>query len=483
MLYEKDTAAGEKKDISGQMPDSYSPRYVEAQWYSWWEKEGFFKPEYGRDPHADNPKGRFVMVIPPPNVTGSLHIGHALTSAVEDALTRWHRMNGKTVLWNPGSDHAGIATQVVVEKKIAREQGKSRHDLGREKFIEIVQQWKDEKVERIYHQFRALGCSVDFSRAVFTMEPKMCRAVTEAFCRLHEENLIYRANRLVNWSCALNSAISDVEVDKIDLTGRTLLSVPGYDKKVEFGVLISFAYKIENSEEEIVVATTRIETMLGDTAVAVHPDDARYKEFHGKFVVHPFVERKIPIVCDSFVDMEFGTGAVKITPAHDHNDYEVGKRHNLPFINIFQGDGTVSEGCGRFCGMKRFDARLEVLKDLKKIDLYRGTKDNPMVVPMCSRSKDIVEPILKPQWYVNCKEMASDAVKAVREGQLKMIPEQLVKTWNWFLENIQDWCISRQLWWGHRIPAYYVSLKGKSNPAGMFISPRFPKKSTLRKSL
>ncbi|XP_003747487.1 valine--tRNA ligase [Galendromus occidentalis] len=473
VLYEKNTPAGEKKDVLGQMPDAYSPRYVEAQWYSWWEKEGFFKPEYGRDPYAENPKGRFVMVIPPPNVTGSLHIGHALTSAVEDALTRWHRMNGKTVLWNPGADHAGIATQVVVEKKIARELGKTRHDLGREKFIQIVQQWKDEKLERIYHQLRALGCSVDFSRAVFTMEPKMSRAVTEAFCRLHEENLIYRALRLVNWSCALNSAISDVEVDKVELSGRTLLNVPGYEKKVEFGVLVSFAYKVENSDEEIVVATTRIETMLGDTAVAVHFDDSRYKHLHGKFVVHPFVERKIPIICDSFVDMEFGTGGVKITPAHDHNDYEVGKRHDLPFINIFKGDGTVGEGCGRFSGMKRFDARREVLADLKSLNLYRDTKENPMVVPICSRSKDIVEPILKPQWYVSCKEMAAEAVRAVREERLRFVPDQHVKTWNWFLENIQDWCISRQLWWGHRIPAYYVTLKGKSNPEGSHNSNKY----------
>ncbi|OQR80180.1 valine--tRNA ligase-like [Tropilaelaps mercedesae] len=467
ILYEKDTPSGEKKDISGAMPDSYSPRYVEAQWYSWWEKEGFFSPEYGgRDVLAENPRGKFVMVIPPPNVTGSLHIGHALTSAIEDTLSRWHRMQGKTVLWNPGCDHAGIATQVVVEKRIAREQGKSRHDIGRERFIEEVWKWRDEKADRIYVQLRALGCSVDFNRAVFTMDAKMCRAVTEAFCRLHEEGLIYRANRLVNWSCALCSAISDIEVDKKELTGRTLLQVPGYKDKVEFGVLISFAYKVDGSDEEVVVATTRIETMLGDTAVAVHPNDERYKHLHGKSVVHPFVDRKIPIICDEFVDMNFGTGAVKITPAHDHNDYEVGKRHNLPFISIIDGNGTIIGDYGRFTGMKRFDARRAVLDELKKLGLYRDTKDNAMVVPMCSRSKDIVEPILKVQWYVNCKDMAAQAVSDVREGKLRIVPDLQVKIWNYFLENIQDWCISRQLWWGHRIPAYYVTIAGKPNPDG-----------------
>ncbi|XP_022655201.1 valine--tRNA ligase-like [Varroa destructor] len=471
IIYEKQTAPGDKKDISGAMPDSYSPQYVEAQWYSWWEKQGFFKPEYNSpDILAENSKGKFVIVIPPPNVTGSLHIGHALTSAIQDTLTRWHRMQGKTTLWNPGCDHAGIATQVVVEKKLAREQGITRHVIGRERFIQEVWKWRDEKADRIYDQLKALGCSVDFSRAVFTMDAKMCKAVTEAFCRLHEENLIYRANRLVNWSCALSSAISDVEVDKKELPGRTLLFVPGYKDKVEFGVLISFVYKIEGSDDEIVVATTRIETMLGDTAVAVHPNDERYKHLHGKSVIHPFVERKLPIVCDEFVDMTFGTGAVKITPAHDYTDYEVGKRHNLPFINIMDENGVISAGCGKFSGMKRFDARKAVLEELKKLGLYRETKDNPMVVPMCSRSKDIVEPILKVQWYVNCKEMAAQAVNDVKEGTLRIVPEPQIKIWNYFLENIQDWCISRQLWWGHRIPAYYVTLKSKPNPEGSWNS-------------
>lgn len=467
ITYDKSTAPGEKKDTSGPMPDAYSPRYVEAAWYFWWEKSHFFKPEYGgRDPLARNPKGRFVMVIPPPNVTGSLHLGHALTSAVEDAITRWHRMKGRTTLWNPGCDHAGIATQVVVEKKLWREMNKTRHDIGREAFVQEVWKWKEEKGDRIYEQLRMMGCSVDFDRATFTMEPKMSKAVTEAFVRLHDQGLIYRCNRLINWSCTLRSAISDIEVDKRELPGRTLLPVPGYKDKVEFGVLISFAYKVEGSEEEVVVATTRIETMLGDTAVAVHPEDPRYFHLHGSCVVHPFCDRRLPIVCDDFVDMQFGTGAVKITPAHDHNDYEVGMRHDLPSITIIDDNGNICPGCGEFSGMRRFDARKAVLEALKQKGLYRDTKDNPMVVPICSRSKDIVEPLPKVQWFVNLTDMAAQAVKDVKEGSLKLIPEHHVKTWNYFLENIRDWCISRQLWWGHRIPAYFVTIEDKQTPFG-----------------
>lgn len=467
VTYDKPTAFGEKKDTSGPMPDAYSPRYVEAAWYAWWEKSHFFKPEYGgRDPRAENPRGRFVMVIPPPNVTGTLHLGHALTSAVEDALTRWHRMKGRTTLWNPGCDHAGIATQVVVEKKLWRETGKTRHDIGRDAFVREVWKWKQEKGDRIYEQLRMMGCSADFDRATFTMDPKMSRAVTEAFVRLHDEGLIYRCNRLINWSCTLRSAISDIEVDKKELAGRTLLPVPGYKDKVEFGVLVSFAYLLEDgSGEEVVVATTRIETMLGDSAVAVHPEDPRYSHLHGKRLVHPFCDRRLPIVCDPFVDMNFGTGAVKITPAHDHNDYEVGQRHGLPFITVIDDNGNICPGCGEFSGMRRFDARKAVLEALKQKGLYRGTQDNPMVVPICSRSKDIVEPLPKVQWFLNLTDMAAQAVQDVKEGKLKLIPEHHIKIWNYFLENIRDWCISRQLWWGHRIPAYRVTVQGKP-PAG-----------------
>uniref|UniRef100_A0A1I7YCJ4 Valine--tRNA ligase n=1 Tax=Steinernema glaseri TaxID=37863 RepID=A0A1I7YCJ4_9BILA len=464
--YTAATKTGEKKDIANDMPNAYSPRYVEAAWYSWWEKEGFFRPEYGRDLSVPNPKGNFTIVIPPPNVTGTLHLGHALSTAVEDSVTRWHRMKGKTVLFNPGCDHAGIATQVVVEKRLQRERGLSRHDLGREKFIEEVWKWKDEKGHIIYDQFRSMGASVDWDRAAFMMDPKMMRCVTEAFITLHERGVIYRSTRLVNWSCALKSAISDIEVDKKELTGRTLLPVPGYAEKIEFGVIVSFAYPVENSDEEVVVATTRIETMLGDVAIAVHPEDDRYHHLIGKFCEHPFVDRKIPIVADDFVDREFGTGAVKITPAHDHNDYEVGMRHKLEFINVITDEGLMTKACGEFAGQKRFDARKNVLEALKAKGLFRDVQDNPMIVPVCSRSKDIIEPILKAQWYVKCDQMAQRAMDAVKTGDLTLIPEFHVATWNRWLENIRDWCISRQLWWGHRIPAYFITVNDPSVPAG-----------------
>ncbi|XP_022120831.2 valine--tRNA ligase isoform X2 [Pieris rapae] len=458
-VYTANTAAGERKDITGPMPDAYSPKYVETAWYAWWDKQGFFKPEYGKKSVLDsNPKGQFVMVIPPPNVTGSLHLGHALTNAVEDAITRWHRMNGRMTLWNPGCDHAGIATQVVVEKKLWREEKKTRHELGREEFIKRVWNWKEEKGGRIYEQLRSLGSSLDWSRERFTMDSTMCRAVNEAFIRLHDAGDIYRANRLVNWSCTLKSAISDIEVDKVELTGRTLLAIPGYESKVEFGVIVYFAYKMEDSDEEVVVATTRVETMLGDVAVAVNPNDDRYKKFIGKRLVHPIVNRKLPVIADDYVDMNFGTGAVKITPAHDQNDYEIGKRHNLPFINIFDDEGRMLDNCGPFAGKKRFDVRREIIKTLEEKKLYRETSDNAMVVPLCSRSKDVVEPMLKPQWYIRCNNMAAEAIKAVKTGELKIIPDAHEKTWYHWMENIRDWCISRQLWWGHQIPAYKVTL-------------------------
>uniref|UniRef100_A0A4W5M726 valine--tRNA ligase n=1 Tax=Hucho hucho TaxID=62062 RepID=A0A4W5M726_9TELE len=455
----------EMEEKKNPLPDSYSPQYVEAAWYSWWEKQGYFKPEYG--PMAEpNPRGVFMMCIPPPNVTGSLHLGHALTNAIQDSLTRWHRMRGETTLWNPGCDHAGIATQVVVEKKLMRERGMSRHNLGRDQFIQEVWKWKNEKGDRIYHQLKKLGSSLDWDRACFTMDPKLSYAVQEAFIRLHEDGVIYRSKRLVNWSCTLNSAISDIEVDKKELTGRTLLPVPGYKDKVEFGVLVSFSYKIEGSDEEVIVATTRIETMLGDSAVAVHPADPRYQHLKGKMVLHPFCDRKMPIVFDEFVDVNFGTGAVKITPAHDHNDYEVGNRHNLAFINILDENGLLINVPAPFLGMKRFEARKAVLQALKDRGHFKETKDNPMVVPVCSRSKDIVEPLLKPQWYVDCADMGKQAADSVREGGLKIIPDHHHKTWFNWLDNIRDWCISRQLWWGHRIPAYFVTVNDPSVKPG-----------------
>ncbi|CAG0894558.1 unnamed protein product, partial [Cyprideis torosa] len=457
------TPSGERKRTDGPLPDAYDPKYVECVWYPWWEKQGFFKPEYGRDLSQPNPKGQFVMVIPPPNVTGSCHLGHALTNSVEDVLARWHRMCGKTTLWIPGCDHAGIATQVVVEKKLWREQGKSRHDVGREAFIEHVWKWKNEKGDRIYHQLRRLGSSLDWSRVFFSMDDNLSEAVLEAFVRLHEKGVIYRSTRLVNWSCTLKSAISDIEVNKEELSGRTFLAVPGYKDKVEFGVLIEFAYPLEDGSGELVVATTRVETMLGDSGIAVHPEDTRYSHLVGKHALHPLIPgRRLRVVADDFVEREFGTGCVKITPAHDHNDYDVGKRHDLPFLTVISDDGNMCGDCGeQFKGMPRFEARKAVLAALKEKGLYRGTKDNPMVVPVCSRSKDIVEPLIKPQWYVRCDEMAKRAVDSVANGDLRLIPDSSVKTWNRWMEGMRDWCISRQLWWGHRVPAYFVVKDGE----------------------
>uniref|UniRef100_A0A672KK87 valine--tRNA ligase n=1 Tax=Sinocyclocheilus grahami TaxID=75366 RepID=A0A672KK87_SINGR len=443
-------------DVLSPLPDSYSPQFVEAAWYSWWEKQGFFKPEYG-NVSEPNPCGVFMMCIPPPNVTGSLHLGHALTNAIQDCLTRWHRMRGETTLWNPGCDHAGIATQVVVEKKLMKERKMSRHDLGRENFIQEVWKWKNEKGDRIYHQLKKLGSSLDWDRACFTMDDKLSFAVQEAFIRMHEEGVIYRSKRLVNWSCTLNSAISDIEVDKKELIGRTLLPVPGYNEKIEFGVLVSFSYKVEGSGE----SGLNVRVKFTENLFSV-------QHLEGKMVVHPFCDRKMPIVFDDFVDMSFGTGAVKITPAHDHNDYEVGERHKLPFINILDENGLLINVPPPFLGMKRFEARKAVLQALKDLGQFKEVKDNPMVVPVCSRSKDIVEPLLKPQWYVDCREMGKQAADVVRNGELKIIPDHHIKTWFNWMDNIRDWCISRQLWWGHRIPAYFVTVNDPSDMDGHY---------------
>ncbi|XP_027367579.1 valine--tRNA ligase, mitochondrial 1 isoform X3 [Abrus precatorius] len=453
-----ETPLGEKKRMSRQMAKQYSPSAVEKSWYQWWEKSRYFVAD------AKSSKPPFVIVLPPPNVTGALHIGHALTAAIEDTMIRWRRMSGYNTLWVPGMDHAGIATQVVVEKKIMRERQLTRHDLGREKFISEVWEWKNKYGGTILHQLRRLGASLDWSHECFTMDDRRSMAVTEAFVRLYKQGLIYRDLRLVNWDCVLRTAISDIEVDYVDVKERKELSVPGYDKPVEFGVLTKFAYLLEGNLGEIVVATTRIETMLGDTAIAVHPNDDRYSHFHGKYAIHPFNGRKLPIICDSIlVDPKFGTGAVKITPAHDPNDFEVGKRHNLEFINVFTDDGKInSNGGSEFLGMPRFKAREAVKEALKKKGLYRGFEPNEMRLGFCSRSNDVVEPMIKPQWYVNCNDLANQALHAAMNEEnkrLEIIPKQYLADWKRWLENIRDWCISRQLWWGHQIPAWYVTLE------------------------
>lgn len=471
----EDVPDGQKKNVLNDLPATYLPKQVEHSWYSYWEKSGFFKPEYeqleaklkGDTKELD--QKQFVMVIPPPNVTGTLHIGHALTSSIQDSLVRWNRMRGLTTLWVPGSDHAGIATQVVVEKKIQREMNKTRHDLGRESFIDEVWKWKNEKGNFIYDQLRRLGCSVDWDRTVFTLDRKCVKAVNTAFKRLFKSGHITRNKRLVNWSCKLKSAISDIEVEHEELTGRRAIQVPGYDKRIEFGIIETFAYEVLDESktavrDKIWVSTTRLETMLGDTAIAVHPSDDRYKHLHGAYVRHPFCARTFPIVCDEKVEKDFGTGAVKITPAHDFEDYEKGMRHNLEFINIFTDEGLIEKGYGKFSGMKRFDARFAIRSELKNLGflIEDKPKDNPMKVPICSRSKDVIEPRLKEQWFMNCEQFAQQALEASESGALK-IPKSHKNQWNRWLdpESVRNhpWCISRQLWWGHRIPAYRAYLK------------------------
>ncbi len=452
------TPAGELKDFSAPMADAYHPHAVEAAWDQWWEKRGLYAP----DPASTAEP--FTIVIPPPNVTGTLHLGHALTIAIEDAVVRWNRMSGRDVLWVPGTDHAGIATQVVVEKKLQREQGKNRHDIGREAFLAEVWKWKQASGDRICSQIRRLGASVDWSRSVFTMDAPRCAAVEEAFLRLHERKLIRRDNRLVNWSCALRSAISNVEVDYLELDKPTMIKVPQHDAPVEFGVIHSFAYQLADGSGELVVATTRIETMLGDTAVAVHPDDARYKSFHGKSLKHPFLPgRDLRVIPDAeLVDMSFGTGAVKVTPAHDPNDYKFGIRHKQTFINLFENDGRINANGGEiFTGMKRFEARPKIIAELEKLGLYRGKTANKMSLGICSRSKDIIEPVIRPQWYVDTQSMAKKAADVVRNKQLEIIPAFQESVWFSWLDQPQDWCISRQLWWGHRIPAFQVRFEGE----------------------
>ncbi|XP_028255754.1 valine--tRNA ligase, mitochondrial isoform X2 [Parambassis ranga] len=463
ILYSAQTPPGTKKDTSLPFPASYSPDYVESSWYQWWEKEGFFSPEqHERLSHAVDQT--FSLCIPPPNVTGTLHLGHALTVAIEDSLVRWRRMQGHRVLWVPGCDHAGIATQTVVERRLWREQAKRRQDFTREEFLQEVWKWKNEKGDEIYHQLRKLGASLDWSRACFTMDPDFSRAVTVAFVRLCDSGLIYRSEGLVNWSCALESAISDIEVDSKELPGQTMLSVPGYENKVEFGTMFSFAYPIEGHNVEVEVSTTRPETMLGDVAVAVHPDDPRYQAVHGKQCRHPFNNRLLPIITDPVVDMKLGTGAVKVTPAHDHTDFLLSQRHSLPRLTVIGGDGTMTPSCGQWLeGVKRFDARHLVVDALVEKNLFRGKKSHATTLPVCSRSGDIIEPLLKKQWFVHCEEMAKKAIQAVEDGQLEIIPHYYTKTWKNWLSNISDWCISRQLWWGHQIPAYQVELPNSTD--------------------
>jgi valyl-tRNA synthetase len=413
----------------------YDPALVEPRWYAFWEQHGVFATT---DSAADA-RPVYVVPMPPPNVTGSLHMGHALMVTFQDVLVRWHRMRGYNTLWQPGTDHAGIATQTVVERSLERE-GKSRRDIGRQAFVERVWQWRRETGDRIHLQQRVLGASPDWSRTKFTMDADMGRAVTEAFVRLYEQGLMYRATRLINWCPECMTALSDLEVE---------------NEEGANGELFEFAYEIEGGGE-IVVATTRPETMLGDTAIAVHPDDPRYTAMHGKQARHPFAARTIPIVTDAvLVDPNFGTGAVKVTPAHDFNDFATGKRHDLEEINILNLDGTLNDNGVPFAGMDRKEARRAVKKALADKGLARGAKPHLLTLPRCQRSGGVVEPMISTQWFLKMKAMAEKALYAVHSGKTTIIPGEWGKTYDHFLENIQDWCVSRQLWWGHPIPAWH----------------------------
>lgn len=442
---------------------TYDPKVVESDWYNWWEQQGFFKPEFTSSGEI-KPEGIFCIPAPPPNVTGSLHIGHALTIAIQDSLVRYNRMKGKTVLFLPGFDHAGIATQSVVEKQIFKSSGKTKYDYGRKAFVDEIWNWKNEYHKRIKKQIKMMGGSYDWTKEAFTLDPNLSKAVSTAFIKLFDEGIIYRDTKLINWSVKLRTAISNLEVDNVELTGKTYIDVPGYSKPIEFGVMTSIAYPVLDSQknERIVISTTRPETLFGDTAIAVHPDDDRYKHLHGKFVQHPLLKKKLPIICDKdIVDMKFGTGVVKITPAHDYNDYKCGKRNNLEFVNILTDDGLLNAACGeRWQGMKRFDARSEVIKELKSKHLFVSQHEHPMTIPICSRSGDVIEPILKPQWWVSQKEMAKEAISVVKDGKITINPKHSESEYFRWLENIDDWCISRQLWWGHRCPVYFVKVEG-----------------------
>lgn len=371
-----------------------------------------------------------------------------------------------STLYIPGCDHAGIATQAVVEKRLAKHpiDGKSkRQDFTRAEFIQLCQDWKEDYHKEINSTAQRLGVSVDWSREAFTMNSQLSKAVTETFVRLHSEGLIYRSNRLVHWSCRLSTALSTLEVNQIEIEGTTKLAVPGYDRKIEFGTLTYFKYRIEGSDETIEVATTRPETILGDSGIAVHPQDDRYRNLVGKFAQHPIMpDRKLKIVADEYVEREFGTGAVKLTPAHDHNDFNLGKKHNLPFISIFNEDGTFNENAGPYAGEKRFNARYTIVEELKRLGLFTKQESNKMVIPICSRSGDIIEPLLRPQWWMRMEPLAKPAIDVVESGELIIRPEVQKRQYLHWMRNLQDWCLSRQLWWGHQIPAYFVAVEGEA---------------------
>lgn len=453
-----------------ELPKTYDPKQAEDRWYPIWEERGYFHAE------VDSSKESFAVVIPPPNVTGELHIGHALNNTLQDVVIRFHRADGKAANWFPGMDHASIAVHTLIERALAARElddllseigftapptnePLTRHDLGRETFMKLGWAWKERYGGRIRDQLKVLGATCDWKRERFTMDDGLSHAVKTAFVKLYEEGLIYRDTKLVNWDVEAQTVLSDLEVET--------------EENVQ-GELFEFAYELEDGGE-VVVATTRPETMLGDTGLAVHPDDERYKAIHGKFVTHPFVDRNIPIVTDAeLVDPEFGTGVVKVTPAHDFNDFATGKRHDLEVISILDLEGNTNENAGPFAGMDRFEARKAVKQKLEEIGLARDSKDHIMTLPRSQRTNTIVEPMISTQWFVKMEPLAKPALDKVRDGSIKFIPEEWTKTYYHWLENIQDWCISRQLWWGHQIPVWYKKGEDPMDPANWHVSAEPP---------
>ena len=413
------------------MEKTFDPQSIESSCYQRWESQGLFAPSGEGNPYC--------ILLPPPNVTGSLHMGHAFQHTIMDALIRYRRMKGDNTLWQVGTDHAGIATQMVVERQL-NAKGQTRHDLGREDFVKKIWEWKEHSGGTITQQMRRLGTSPDWSREVFTMDENLSEAVSEVFVKLHEEGLIYRGKRLVNWDPVLHTAVSDLEVVNEE----------------EAGSLWHMRYPLADGSGHLVVATTRPETMLGDTAVAVHPEDERYKDLVGKEIKLPLTGRLIPIIADDYVDLEFGTGCVKITPAHDFNDYDMGKRHSLPIINILTDDAKINDDAPEaYRGLDRFDARKQIVADLDAQGLLEKIEDHKLKVPRGDRTGSVIEPYLTDQWYVAIESLAKPAIEAVESGEIRFVPENWNKTYYQWMHNIQDWCISRQLWWGHRIPAWY----------------------------
>jgi len=431
---ENTKSVNDNKSDRPTLVDRYNPTDVEARIYQWWEESGFFKAQ------DKSTKPPFSIILPPPNVTGFLHLGHALDHTIQDLLIRWKRMSGFNTMWLPGTDHAGIATQAVVEKELKKE-GISRHDLGREKFVDKIWQWKNQYGDRIYKQMRGLGDSCDWDRATFTLDDGVSKAVRKVFTSLYKKNIIYKGQRLVNWSGPLESAISDLEVE--------------YQQTKSF--LYHINYAVEGTNEFLTIATTRPETLLGDTAVCVHPDDERYQHLIGKMVSIPLIQRKVQIIADTYVDKTFGSGVVKITPAHDFNDYKIGKSHKLDFINILNKKTELNENAGPYKGLKVQEARKRIIEDLKAQGLIIKEEPHMNNVGYCSRTNAVVEPMLSDQWFMKMDQLAIPAKRVVESGTIRFEPESWTKVYLHWMNIIEDWCISRQLWWGHRIPAWLCS--------------------------